>query len=188
MPRVSLPRCLSLLCCFAMVAACADQGGRPPSPPAAVVRRTIDGDTISVVTRLGEETVRLLGVDAPETVHPRKPVGCFGREASRALRSLIPPGTVVVLSRDVETRDRYGRLLAYVRRASDGMLVNLEMVRRGAARPSTVAPNHTLSSVIRAAAARARAEGLGIWQTECTSRHLTQEPAQRDARHSRKPG
>ena len=63
------------------------------------------------------ERVRLLGVDAPESVHPSVPVQCFGPEASEALGGLLPAGTAVRLERDVESRDRYDRLLLYLYRA-----------------------------------------------------------------------
>ena len=74
-----------------------------------------------------DERVRLIGIDTPETVDPRKPVQCFGKEASDHTKALLPAGTAVRLERDAEARDRYDRLLAYVYRASDGLFVNLEL-------------------------------------------------------------
>ena len=76
--------------------------------------QVLDGDTI-VVRRAGgrDETIRLLGVDTPETHHPRKPVQCYGPEASAyTARRLF--GQVVRLEDDVERHDIYGRRLAYV--------------------------------------------------------------------------
>ena len=90
---------------------------RDGPPGAATVVRAVDGDTLVVTLATGgTETVRLIGVDTPETVAPRRPVECFGPEAAAALAALVPPGTEVRLSRDVEPRDRYDRLLAYVHR------------------------------------------------------------------------
>ena len=65
----------------------------------AIVLRVVDGDTIVVDLGDGEKTkVRLIGVDTPETVHPRKPVECYGPEASAFLKQLLPPGSTVFLS------------------------------------------------------------------------------------------
>ena len=95
--------------------------GRPPAPTArrpgqsARGHRVVDGDTIDVELGGHAERVRLLGIDTPETDEPGKPVQCYGKEASAAHQAeLLPAGTAVRLERDVEARDRYGRLLAYV--------------------------------------------------------------------------
>src|SRR5262249_11533513 len=73
----------------------------------------VDGDTIDVARGDVTDTVRLLGIDTPETHHPRKPVECFGPEASAYTDSKLR-GRAVQLEGDVEGRDRYGRRLAYV--------------------------------------------------------------------------
>ncbi|GIU89333.1 MAG: hypothetical protein KatS3mg010_0432 [Acidimicrobiia bacterium] len=104
-----------------------------PGAPAAVgertvVTRVVDGDTVDT----GVGRVRLIGIDTPETVHPERGVECFGREASAFAARLMPPGSAVILPRyDAERRDRYGRLLAYVYRADDGLFVNAELVEQG---------------------------------------------------------
>jgi micrococcal nuclease len=125
--------------------------------------RVIDGDTIMVSIGGLEESVRLLGVDTPESVDPRSPVECFGKEASQHTEALLPPGTDVHLVRDVEARDRYSRLLAYVYRADDGAFVNLQLVRDGFADVLTFPPNVAHADDFTAAAAQARDEGLGLW-------------------------
>lgn len=96
------------------------------------VVRIIDGDTI-VVERYGEQVkVRLIGVDTPETVHPSKPVEHYGKEASRFTTNLLKGESVYLLSeRSHEKTDRYGRTLAYVYRAPDGLFVNAEIIRQG---------------------------------------------------------
>jgi len=130
----------------------------------AVVEQVVDGDTL--VVRLGdgtEDRVRLIGVDTPETKHPSKPVECFGREASAFTASLLPEGTRVRLERDVEARDRYDRLLAYVYRADDDLFVNLELLARGYAAVLTVPPNVAHTDEFVAAARQAREEGRGLW-------------------------
>jgi micrococcal nuclease len=130
----------------------------------ATVVRVVDGDTIRArLDGAGEERVRLIGIDTPETKDPRRPVQCFGREAAARTAALLPPGTRVRLERDVEPRDRYGRLLAYVWRASDGLFVNLSLARDGYALALTIPPNVAHADEIVAAVRAAREEGRGLW-------------------------
>jgi micrococcal nuclease len=120
------------------------------------VTRVVDGDTLAV----GGERVRLIGVDTPETVRPGSPVECFGRAASAFTERLVE-GRRVRLEFDVERRDRYGRLLAYVHRA--GQMVNATLVREGYATPSAVPPNVRHAERFAALARRARQERRGRW-------------------------
>jgi micrococcal nuclease len=128
----------------------------------ASVVRVVDGDTVRVRVGGREEAVRLIGIDTPETVDPRSPVECFGKEASDRTKALLPPGTRVRLVADVEPRDRYDRLLAYVYR-DDGTFVNLSLVEDGYASLLTYPPNVAHVDEFTAAAARARDEGRGLW-------------------------
>ena len=129
----------------------------------ATIERVIDGDT--VVARFGRrtETIRLIGVNTPETHHPTKPVECFGPEASDHTASLLPQGTDIWVERDAESRDRYGRLLGYVHRSADGLFVNLDLVSGGFAVPYPFPPNTTFESRFAEAAGAARAASLGLW-------------------------
>lgn len=140
-----------------------------------VVVKTVDGDTLDVhlVDALGGRTerVRLLGVDTPETKRPDTPVECFGHEAADATARLLPVGTPVRLERDVELRDRYGRLLAYARRADDGLFVNLELVRTGYAAAYPFPPNVAHRDELAGADAAARAAGAGLW-ARCGGGHV----------------
>ena len=129
----------------------------------AVVTRVVDGDTIVVDADGVEERVRLVGINTPESVKPGTPVMCFGKEASHHLAELLPEGTAVRLVRDVEARDRYDRLLAYVYRAEDGEFVNLAMVTDGFADQYTFPPNVAHVDEFRAAARTARDAGTGLW-------------------------
>jgi micrococcal nuclease len=133
-------------------------------PGSPVVRQVIDGDTIVVRLHGTDEKVRLLGIDTPETKDPRKPVQCFGREASAHTAELLPRGTEVRLMRDVEERDRYDRLLAYVYRVDDGLFVNLELARGGFADLLTYPPNVAHTTDFQGAVAEARREQRGLWQ------------------------
>jgi micrococcal nuclease len=136
--------------------------GAPRSAEGAEVVRVVDGDT--VVARVGgrEERVRYIGMDTPEDVKPGTPVQCYSRAAAAANRRLVA-GRRVRLVQDAETRDRYGRLLAYVYRASDGLFVNAELVRRGYARPLTIPPNVAHAAQIARLARAARRSGRGLW-------------------------
>jgi micrococcal nuclease len=113
----------------------------------------VDGDTLVVV-----------GIDTPETVDPRRPVGCFGVEASRRTASLLPPGTAVRLVYDVERTDRYGRTLAYVHRLSDGLFVNADLVAEGYAVVATYPPNVAHADEFVVLARKARESGAGLWK------------------------
>lgn len=143
---------------------------RGPLKANAVVGHTIDGDTLDVVLLRDDgtpvprrERVRLIGIDTPETKRPDTPIECFGKKASAATAALLPDATPVRLERDVEERDRYGRLLAYVFRASDGLFVNHELVRTGFAASYPYPPNVTYADMFREAAGNAQAAGVGLW-------------------------
>lgn len=122
------------------------------------VTRIVDGDTIVV----GDETVRLIGIDTPETKKPGTPVQCFGRAATAETTRLVD-GERVRLVLDVEKRDRYGRLLAYVYRRSDDRFVNAELVRRGFAGAATYPPNVEHAERFRRLEREAREAGRGLW-------------------------
>ncbi len=148
-----------------------------PIEPNATVAHLVDGDTVDVAFKTGNgksttERVRLIGIDTPETKRPDTPIECFGREASSALGALIPVGTEVLIERDVEERDRYGRLLGYVFRASDGLFVNHEMVRAGMATAYTFPPNIAYVDVFAAAGDASRAAAAGLW-SRCESGHAS---------------
>jgi micrococcal nuclease len=127
----------------------------------ATVIETIDGDT--VVVRFDDgvvDTVRLLGVDTPETHHPDRPVECYGPEASEYTRSRLL-GQRVVLERDVESRDVYGRFLAYVR--IDGARFNDELLRLGYARLLIIPPNGEHGRAMLDAELEAEHHSRGLW-------------------------
>jgi micrococcal nuclease len=129
-----------------------------PASPSGTVTRVVDGDTI-VVEGVGK--VRLIGVDTPETVHPRKPVKVMGREAAAATKRL-GLGKTVRLETDVQTHDRYGRFLAYVW-LPDGTMLNAELVRLGYARVSTYPPNVKYQDRFVALERDAREAERGLW-------------------------
>lgn len=122
----------------------------------------VDGDTITVSRNGVTETVRLLGVDTPETQDPRKEVQFFGKEASAFLSNLVTGEDVYLTFEKRGEKDRYGRSLAYVHRAPDGLWVNLEIVRQGYGQVySGEAFQHI--DVFLAYQRRAREAGKGLW-------------------------
>jgi micrococcal nuclease len=127
------------------------------------VTRIVDGDTIVVKVNGADEKVRLIGINTPETVDPRKPVECFGKEASNRTKQLLPVGTAVTLVSDVEPRDKYNRTLSYVYRSSDNAFVNLALVADGYARMYTFPPNVAHVDEFRAAEKAARSANRGLW-------------------------
>jgi micrococcal nuclease len=140
-------------------------GDRRPDGPAdeGVVTHVVDGDTLDVDLPSGEERVRLLGIDTPESVAPDQPVECWGHEATAFLTELVPVGTEVRLERDAEARDRYGRLLAYVFRVTDGLFVNEAVLAAGAAETLSIPPNTAYADHLATASAAARTAALGLW-------------------------
>ena len=142
-----------------------DRGGGPGSGERghATVVRVVDGDTLVVRVGGTEESVRLIGIDTPETVAPGRPVECYGAEASDHLEALTPAGTDVRLERDVEARDVYDRLLAYVYRAGDGLFVNRAQVEGGYAEAKDYPPNSAHRAELQQVQATARAGGTGLW-------------------------
>lgn len=135
---------------------------RPGGSASARVERVVDGDTVVVEVGGREERVRYLGVDTPESVKPNAPVECWGRNAS-ALNTQLVAGDEVSLRFDRELRDRYDRLLAYVYRADDGLFVNARLVRDGAARTLSIAPNTAHAAELAHLQSAARAARRGLW-------------------------
>lgn len=123
----------------------------------------VDGDTVDLAFGQRIERVRLLGIDAPESVARNVPRQCFGPEAAAALATALPPGTAVEVRRDVEARDHYGRLLLYLHRRDDALFVNLWLVEAGFADAVSYEPNTAHESDLDAARGTARAEGRGLW-------------------------
>lgn len=95
------------------------------------VSRIIDGDTIEVVINDNKESIRIIGIDTPETVHPSKPVECFGKEASAKMKELLAGGVINLVKNPAEERDKYDRLLRYVEIDSED--IGAIMIRDGLA-------------------------------------------------------
>jgi micrococcal nuclease len=139
---------------------------RTPSQaePRAEVRvlGVVDGDTIEVCCVRGKhEKVRYIGVNTPETKHPGKGVEPLGKEAAEVNRRLVG-GHDIRLEFDVEQRDRYGRLLAYVY-LEDGTFVNAWLVQNGYAQVMTIPPNVRYQELFLSLQREAREARRGLW-------------------------
>lgn len=127
-----------------------------------LVTKVVDGDTIEIE---GGEKVRYLGVDTPETKDPRKPVQCFGKEASNKNKELVE-GKRVVLEKDVTNTDKYNRLLRFVfLDLGNGtrLFINDYLIREGYGQVLTIPPDVKYSEQFLAAQKQAREAKLGLW-------------------------
>lgn len=123
---------------------------------------TIDGDTIKVLVDGKEETVRLLGVDTPETKDPRRGVQCFGHAASEFTKSLLMGQAVRLMTDPMEqNRDAFGRLLRYIY-LQDGTMINEKLVAEGYAFAYEKFPT-SRTERLKLLEQRARSRNLGLW-------------------------
>jgi len=132
------------------------------------VVRVIDGDTIKLENG---EVVRYIGIDTPETVHPSKPVQCFGKEASDKNKELVE-GKLVKLEKDITDRDKYGRLLRYV--WIGDLFVNDYLIRQGYAYIYTYPPDVKYSEQFVQAQKEAEENNRGLW-VGCLESEVTEE-------------
>jgi micrococcal nuclease len=125
----------------------------------AEVTEVVDGDTIHALVDGEDESIRYIGIDTPE-VDPSIGVECFGEEASRRNRELVA-GERVRLVFGAESRDRYGRLLAYV--YVGDRFINAEIIRGGYARTLEIEPNIDRAPLLNRLEQEAANAGRGLW-------------------------
>ena len=143
-----------------------------PSPMASItvsnifsVTKVVDGDTFEIKMPEGLIKVRLIGIDTPETVDPRREVGCFGKKASAETKRLIE-GKKVILSKDISETDKYNRLLRYVYLPigeGNNLFVNDYLVRQGFAKSLTYPPDVKFNQRFKEAEKEARDNLRGLW-------------------------
>ena len=138
------------------------RNGSPEAPGVEVpLLRVVDGDTIRVLFEGRDERVRYVGIDTPEIAHrPGEAAEPLGEEAADANRRLLGAGPLRLVF-DVERRDRYGRLLAYVH--GGDVMLNEALVRAGYAQTLTIPPNIRHAERFAALQREARAAGRGLW-------------------------
>lgn len=131
---------------------------------ATTVERIVDGDTVILRLEGRRERVRLIGMNTPESVDPRRPVECLGKEASKKASEILTPGLAVRTEADPnqDVRDRNGRLLLYLW-TPDGVLFNEQMIRLGYATEYTFAAPYRFQAEFRAAEREAKAAKRGLW-------------------------
>ena len=145
----------------------AERASWPDPPKDAVpvrVQRVTDGDTFVATVKGRRERIRIIGVDTPESVDPRRPDEPFGEEASNFARHYLD-GATVRLAGDAEPRDRYGRMLAYVW-LEDGTFWNALLAAEGYAQQLTIPPNVTYADLFRRLVSEARRNNRGLWAQE----------------------
>ena len=139
-----------------------------PSPPAgafpATVDRVVDGDTIIAQWQGTRLRVRLIGIDAPESVKPDAPVDCFGPESSDALKQLLPPGTRVMAAyQGDQHQDQFGRELWDVWVA--GRFLQGELVSRGLVTARAYRPQTRYADLLEALGEDAKEAHAGLFAT-----------------------
>ncbi len=143
------------------------------------VVRVVDGDTIVVVDsnsvdpengnrkddRKDHATIRLIGLNTPESVDPRKPVECFAAEASEFLKETLSGGRVrLEFDPSQDSKDRYGRHLAYVY-SEDGLFINLHMIEEGYGHEYTHDKPYAYQASFKQAEAYAKYHSNGLWDS-----------------------
>ena len=167
------------------VGAAVNANSTPPLPANTYpVLKVIDGDTISIMKDGKAVTLRLIGLDTPETVDPRKPVQCFGKAASDKAKELLVGKTVrLELDTTQGMYDKYGRTLAYVfltdpstPLGASGTLFNQYMIEEGYGHEYTYNLPYKYQKEFKEAETRAREEKKGLWADD-TCAGDTKKPA-----------
>jgi len=140
-----------------------------------ILNYVVDGDTISVHINGEAEKVRLIGIDTPESrrndraklqaERSKRDVATIvqmGKKAKEVLKEILPKGTELRIEYDVQKRDKYGRLLAYVYK-TDNTMINEEMLRQGYAQLLTIPPNVRYVERFRKVLTKSQKEGRGFW-------------------------
>jgi micrococcal nuclease len=145
------------------------------TPTYYTVVKVVDGDTLTVLIDGKNEKVRLLGINTPETVDPRRPVQCFGKEASAKMKSLVGGGVVRLEYDDSQgLHDSYGRILAYVYK-EDGTMVNRQMIAEGYAYEYTYMKPYAYQKEFRELQTLARTSKRGLWADDTCAGSKTLE-------------
>jgi micrococcal nuclease len=132
------------------------------------ITHIVDGDTVDILRGEVKERLRLIGVNSPESVDPRRPVECFGKEASKHAAALLAGQSVSVVPDPSQgSRDKYGRTLAYIF-LSDGTNFNELMIRDGYAYEYTYDKPYRYQDLFKIAEREAKAAERGLWaSTTC---------------------
>jgi len=157
-----------LLASFALIPSLSVAGTTVSTEKGRVVK-VVDGDTLNIQIGTTPTKVRIIGIDTPETVDPRKTVQCFGIEASKQMTRLVNAKTVTLEKNPAEDKDKYGRLLRYV--SLNGNDIGAQMIRDGYAFSYKVFP-HTRLDAYNQLEKKAREGGKGLWSS-CDSKDMS---------------
>ena len=174
MPSVAaLPAAIAVALASCALAGCGGGSGQDSDPPSSVpgppaagfratVERVVDGDTLFARRDGRRLRVRLIGIDAPESVQPDAPVECFGPEAARALAALLPVGTAVTGAHEAGGPvDQFGRQLWDVW-LEDGRFIQAELVRQGAVEARSYPPHTEHAILLERLEDEARSDDAGL--------------------------
>ena len=139
----------------------------------AKVVKIVDGDTIEVEIEGAKKTLRYIGIDTPETVDPRRSIGCFGIEAKERNKQLVE-NQIVTLEKDISETDKYGRLLRYV--YVGDVFVNHMLVAEGFANASSYPPDVKYNAQFKEAERSAQTQNKGLWSSCTTSIKVSPTP------------
>ena len=142
----------------------------------ATVIRVIDGDTLKINYQDKEQSIRLIGIDTPESKANKKAnkdamrsgqdiatITAMGKQATAFVKKLVKAGDTVTLEFDVQKHDKYNRLLGYVY-LPDGRMLNEEIIKNGYASVMTIPPNVKYQVKFVNAYRNARENGRGLWR------------------------
>ena len=137
-----------------------------------IVTRIVDGDTVVAEVNNKQEKIRIIGINTPESVDPRRPVECFGKEASAKASKLLLNKDVTL--ENYQERDRHGRMLGYIR-LSDGTDFGKEMIETGYAYSFKSYSHRRLAEYNRIEKV-ARKDSMGLWSPNaCLNSNETKE-------------
>jgi micrococcal nuclease len=148
----------------------------PQTNSAVEVLSIVDGDTLKISYKGQRESIRLIGIDTPESRVNKKTkkdakrsgqdvetIIAMGKRATAYVESLVKPGDTITIEFDVQERDRYGRLLCYVY-LSNGKMLNEEIVKAGYASVMTIPPNVKYKDKFLKSYKNARKRKVGLWE------------------------
>lgn len=145
----------------------------------------MDGDTIHISYNGKDEKVRFIGLDTPETKDPRKPIQCFGREATAKMAEFAENKKVrLEFDKTQGERDKYGRILAFVY-SEDNKNLAYEMIRQGYGNEYTYNSNpYKYQNEFKEAARKAREENKGLWAENTCQVILQSQQIRQHLNHS----
>lgn len=138
----------------------------------AQVVRVVDGDTVVLLYNGTTTKARLIGVDTPESVDPKRPVECYGKEAKEYVTRTLTGSMVEIETDDTQSMyDKYGRLLVYIyQHGTSSTSLNQDLIEKGYAREYTYNKAYRYVQNFKESEQRAKEKNIGVWNSEVCSR------------------